>query len=215
MERWREIYDFWFGPPDGPDHGEVREFWFRGGPEVDREIRERFEADHARAAAGGYDDWRDGLHSSLALVVLLDQFPRNMYRGEVRSFAADPVALSVARHIVAQPWHDRLLPVQRLFAYLPFEHSEDMADQRRAVELFTAMEDHPGRGQWVDYAVQHLVIIEKFGRFPHRNAILGRTCTEAEERWLEDTEERFGTAAEDRAAEDRAAEAPEGTAGTP
>lgn len=200
MERWRDIYDYWFGAPESPEHGEVREFWFRGGPEVDREIRERFAEDYARAAMGEYLSWRESKESCLALVVLLDQFPRNIYRGDPRSFAADDRALEVAKHIVTQPWHAQLLPVQRLFAYLPFEHSESLENQKRAVSLFEAMPEHPERQNWIDYAVKHLVIVEQFGRFPHRNSILGRACTPEEQQWLDGNEERFGTAGEPRPA---------------
>ena len=193
MERWRAIYDFWFGAPGSEDHGTVREFWFRGGPAVDLEIRERFEDDYRRAAAGEYAAWLDGRESALALVVTLDQFPRNIYRGDARSFAADAEARAVARHIVAQPWHAELLAVERVFAYLPFEHSEDLADQKRAVELFESIGPHPERENWIDYAVRHMVIVEKFGRFPHRNEILGRPGTPEELEWLASNEERFGT----------------------
>ena len=197
MDRWEDIYDFWFGAPGSDAHGEVREMWFRGGPEVDREISDRFADDYRRAAAGELDGWRDAPRSAVALVVLLDQFPRNIFRGDPQSFAADGRALSVANHIVASPWHDDLLAVERVFAYLPFEHSEDIADQERCVALFVAMEDHPSREEWLDYAVQHKVIIEQFGRFPHRNAILGRANTPEEDAWLSSTDQRFGTDTDD------------------
>ena len=193
MQKWTEIYGFWFGSPDSEAHGEVRDFWFRGGPEVDREIDSRFGDDYHRAAAGEFDDWKRSPHSCLSLVVLLDQVPRNIFRGTPQAFAADPRALSVAKHIVAQPWHGDLLHVQRLFAYLPFEHSEDLEDQRTCVTLFEAIEDHPKRDEWLDYAVQHYKLIERFGRFPHRNAILGRGNTPEEEEWLANNEQRFGT----------------------
>jgi uncharacterized protein (DUF924 family) len=201
MERWREIYDFWFGAPGSDERGTARDMWFGGGPEVDREIRERFEDDYRRAAAGGYSDWRNARESALALVVTLDQFPRNIYRGDPRSFAADAEARAVARHIVAQPWHAGLLAVERVFAYLPFEHSEDLADQRRSVELFESIGPHSERENWIDYAVRHLEIVERFGRFPHRNAILGRESRPEEDDWLARDGERFGTDASDPPAE--------------
>ena len=201
MDRWREIYDYWFGAPGSPEHGTVRAFWFRGGPAVDREIRDRFEVDYRRAAAGEYAGWMREKESTLALVVALDQFPRNIYRGDPRSFEADAEARAVARHIVSSPWHAELLPVQRVFAYLPFEHSEDLADQTRAVELFEAIGPHPERENWADYAIRHKVIIEQFGRFPHRNAILGRPSTPAEEAWLAGNDERFGTDGKGRTGE--------------
>lgn len=203
MDRWREIYDYWFGAPGSPEHGTVRDFWFGGGPDVDRAIRSRFERDCRRAAAGEYAAWRDGRESSLALVILLDQFPRNIYRGDARSFAADPLALSVARHIVVQHWHDDLLAVERVFVYLPFEHSEKLADQERAVELFASIEPHPEREKWLDFAMQHKAIIEAFGRFPHRNEILGRMSTPEEADWLASNEERFGTDVDAAGAKER------------
>jgi uncharacterized protein (DUF924 family) len=193
VERWRAIGDFWFGDPDGADFGEDRDFWFGGGPEVDAEIRRNFHDDYRRAAVGEYDVWRDGRHSCLALIVLLDQFPRNIYRGHARSFAADSLALATAKHAVEQPWHAGLTAVEKLFVSLPFEHSENLVDQDRCVALVEAIDDHPKKQEWLDYAVRHRVIIERFGRFPHRNEILGRPSTPEELAWLGDGGHRFGT----------------------
>jgi uncharacterized protein (DUF924 family) len=189
---WREIYEFWFGEPGSADHGAVREIWFGGGPDVDAEIRRRFSADYERAATGAFEDWKGERYPAMALVVLLDQFPRNIFRGTARAFAADPLARDVARHIVDGPRHGELLTVEKLLAYLPFEHSEDIGDQNRCVELFRGLEDHEGKQEWVDYAVAHQVIIAEFGRFPHRNQALGRTDTPEEAAWLASNEERFG-----------------------
>ncbi len=192
MNDWREIYSFWFGEPGSDDHGAVREMWFRGGPEVDEEIRRRFATDYERAAAGEYADWKRERYSAMALVVLLDQFPRNMFRGTARAFAADPLARDAARHIVDGPLHGELITVEKLFAYLPFEHSEDIDDQNRCVALYRAIDEHEQKRGWIDYAVAHQVIIEEFGRFPHRNEALGRTNTPEEATWLATNEERFG-----------------------
>jgi uncharacterized protein (DUF924 family) len=189
----QEILDFWFGAPGSPDYGSVRSLWFRGGPETDRLIHERFLGSYERAARGELHHWRDAPRDCLALVVVLDQFPRNMFRGTARSFATDAQARAAARHILACAFDKTYLPVERLFAYLPFEHSEDLTDQRLSVRLFTAIEDHPARQQSIDYAVKHLEIVERFGRFPHRNNILGRPSTPAELEYLANGAERFGT----------------------
>ena len=193
MERWREIRDYWFGAPGSAGHGEVREHWFRGGPAVDQEIRERFEADYQAAAAGGLRDWIGVRGGAVALVVLLDQFPRNMYRGDRRAFAADALARDAARRLVSGPHHASLLPVEKLFAYLPFEHSERLEDQHAALRLFMAMDAHEKKKDWIEHALEHAALIERFGRFPHRNAILGRASTPDEAAWLASSCQRFGT----------------------
>jgi uncharacterized protein (DUF924 family) len=138
------------------------------------------------------DGWAEVVRRCLALAVTLDQFPRNIFRGRAESFAADAKARQVARHALSRGYERDLLPVERMFIYLPFEHSEELADQRLAVELFESI-DHPERQKWVEYAVAHLRIIERFGRFPHRNAILGRASTTEELEFLASTDERFGT----------------------
>jgi uncharacterized protein (DUF924 family) len=117
--------------------------------------------------------------------VLLDQFPRNMFRGTPRAFAADPLALDTARYAVEQGYDKVLLPVERLFAYLPFEHSESLADQLRACELIKPLESFPETDDAYRYALAHLDVIQRFGRFPHRNAILGRASTPEEIEFLQ------------------------------
>jgi uncharacterized protein (DUF924 family) len=190
----QEILDFWFGAPGSPEYGSARPLWFRGGPEMDRTIRERFLGCFELAEVAGLRHWRDAPRACLALVIVLDQFPRNMFRGTARSFAADAAARDAARCILDLGYDRMFLPVERMFAYLPFEHSEDLADQRLSVRLFTAIEDHPARQQSIDYAILHMEIIERFGRFPHRNDIVGRTSTPAEVEYLANGAERFGTA---------------------
>ncbi len=195
MDEIDRILDYWFGPPDSEIHGTFREMWYRGGPEIDSEIAERFEALYERAAAGELDDWREQARSCLAMILLLDQFPRNMFRGEPRSFATDAKAVETARHAVGRGYDRGLdLNVQQ-FHYMPFEHSEDIADQRRAVELFRAAADDERKEENIGYAIKHLEIIERFGRFPHRNAILGRDSTPEEIAFLDHGGEdvRFGT----------------------
>lgn len=197
MADWQEIYEFWFGAPDSDGHGEVREFWFGGGPQIDREIRERFLGHYESAAAGQFGNWTSGPRSSIALIVLLDQFPRNIFRGDKRSFAADPLALEYARGLVSGPFHDELITVEKLFAYLPFEHSEDIEDQKTCLDLYRAIDPHDQKEEWIDFAVQHYDIVERFGRFPHRNAILGRDSTPEEEAWLASSDQHFGTVKEE------------------
>jgi uncharacterized protein (DUF924 family) len=191
----QEVLDFWFGAPGSPEYGAARALWFRGGPEADRAIRDRFLGCYERAAAGRLDHWGEAPRPCLALVVVLDQFPRNMFRGAARSFAADDLARQAARRVLARGYDRGLLPVERMFAYLPFMHSEDLADQRLSVELFSGLDDYPGRRQSIDYAVLHLRIVERFGRFPHRNDILGRASTPEEIAYLANGAERFGTVA--------------------
>lgn len=195
MDEFDRILDYWFGPPDSEIHGTFREMWYRGGPEIDAQIAERFEAFYEHAATGELDGWRKQARSCLALILLLDQFPRNMFRGQPRSFATDAKAVETARHAVERGYDRRLDLDTQQFYYMPFEHSEDMADQRRAVELFRAAIDHERKEENIGFAVKHLEIIERFGRFPHRNAILGRESTAEEIKFLEDGGEdvQFGT----------------------
>lgn len=176
----RDVLDFWFVQA-GPDR------WFGGDAGFDAEIRARFLTLQEAAAAGQLDDWAGTPLGALALCLVLDQFPRNLFRGTARAFATDPKARAVARAAIDQgfdvdPGIDN---DHRLFFYLPFEHSEDLEDQRRSVALqrdrMTGPDVDPS---YVDYAQRHLAVIEQFGRFPHRNAILGRASTPEEEAHL-------------------------------
>jgi uncharacterized protein (DUF924 family) len=191
MDRHDAILDFWFGPKGDPVHGTQREAWFKKEPHFDAQIVTEHREDHERALEGYFDSWMGVPRRCLALIVALDQFPRNMFRGTPRAFAADAKALATAKYAVALGFDRGMLPVERLFAYLPFEHSEDLDDQRRSVALFESMEDCPKKASWVDYAVRHLVIIERFGRFPHRNAILGRASTPEELAFLREPNSSF------------------------
>lgn len=173
-----EVLLFWFGPPG--ERGKPHRRWFEKSDAFDRQLRERFVPLYEQAAAGKLARWGEQPEAGLALIVLLDQFPRNMFRGTARAFATDPLALAAARDCVARG-HDRgYLPVERLFAYLPFEHSEALQDQLRACELMEALEAFPETAGVYRYAVAHREIIQRFGRFPHRNAILGRDSTPEE-----------------------------------
>jgi uncharacterized protein (DUF924 family) len=168
----REVLDFWFGELTPRD-------WFAGGPALDARIRERFADLHARLVR---EDGAGiaGPSAHLAAVIVLDQFSRQMFRDDARAFAADPLARQLA-DAALRAGFDADMPVeQRLFLALPFEHSEDAADQARAVALTEAL----GNAQWTQYARAHQDIIARFGRFPHRNAVLGRVSTPDEEAFL-------------------------------
>lgn len=179
-----DILAFWFA--DGPDT--FREAWFRRDDGFDAAIRERFGAATLVARDGCLDAWAELPDSALALLILLDQFPRNLYRGSAGAFASDAHARAIAREVVLRRRFDlALTPTERGFLYLPFEHSEAMADQDLSVTLFEGLRDDPRcarPGGTIDYAWRHRAVIARFGRFPHRNAALGRQSTPEEEAWL-------------------------------
>ena len=166
---------FWFDPQLDPGQRDKR--WFGKEAALDAEIRRRFLALYQEGAAGGLAAWRDTVRECLALVILLDQFPRNMFRGDARAFAADALAREAARTLL--PRMGELSPDERLFACLPFEHSESLDDQRLSCELIA-----PLGAELARYAQRHFEIIERFGRFPHRNAALGRASTPEEIEFL-------------------------------
>lgn len=175
-----EVLQFWFG--DTP--GARRKEWFTKDPAFDADIRARFLGLHEAAAHDELGTWKDTAESALALIVLTDQFPRNMFRGEARAFATDALALATARHFIASGWDRTLSPVERMFAYLPFEHSEVLADQERSLELFAPLGAFEETKDTPDYARRHWEIVKRFGRFPHRNAALGRPGTPEEIEFL-------------------------------
>ncbi|BAZ47582.1 hypothetical protein NIES4103_01830 [Nostoc sp. NIES-4103] len=185
MTQAQTILGFWFGHPQEIDYGKPKPYWFKKTPEFDDQLRDLFLEDYQKAAAGYLDDWIDSPESCLALILLLDQFPRNMFRGTPEAFATDWEALSAAQHAVAQGYDQQLLPVQRWFIYLPFEHSENLDHQRQCIKLFQQLSNDPDSVGVIDYAYRHMEIIERFGRFPHRNSILGRTSTPEEKEFLQ------------------------------
>ncbi len=191
MSAPEEILDFWFGREGEEGYGEFREAWFTKDPDFDREIRDRFETVYEEAAAGRLGLWKNEARSCLALILVLDQFPRNMYRGDARMYATDEEALAAARHAVEHAFDRELLPFQRLFVYLPFEHSENLEDQRLSVELFRGLATEMGSDDLLVYSVRHMEIVERFGRFPHRNEILGRTTTPEEAEFLKGPNSSF------------------------
>ena len=166
---WREV---------GPDG------WFEKDEKLDQEIRRGFLSAHEAAAAGKFAVWEQSAEGALALLILLDQFPRNMFRGQARTFATDPLARAVASRAILNGFDGAksgILPEMRQFFYLPFEHSEDLADQERGIALFKAVGDAEG----LKWAELHADIIRRFGRFPHRNAVLGRATTAEEQAFLD------------------------------
>lgn len=178
----KEILKFWFGDKSDKDFGEPKFFWFSSTPEIDSNIKNKYEGYHLKAKAGDLDSYMSSAEDTLALIILLDQFPRNMYRGTPQAFAADYKALEVAKFAVAQGYDQQLLTFQQPFMYLPFMHSEGLADQNKCVELFEAM----GETMNLKYAYGHRDLIMRFGRFPHRNKILNRDSTPEEILFLEE-----------------------------
>ena len=181
---WSEVLEFWFGPPDAPDFGEPRDAWFEKSAEFDAEVRDRFVGTWVAAAQHQLDHWLEAPRSALALIVVLDQFPRNMFRASAKAFVADRQAQAVAELFVSRGWDRDMKPAQRWFVYLPFEHAESLALQERSMALFAGLVDHSGSASAIDFARRHYDIIKRFGRFPHRNAILGRDSTPAEIEFL-------------------------------
>jgi uncharacterized protein (DUF924 family) len=166
-----DVLEFWFGRD--------RKDWFAKNDAFDAEIRDRFLAVYEAAAAGQLASWKSDPRSCLALVIVLDQFPRNMFRGSARAFAADALARAAARVILERGWDKSYSDDERTFAYLPFEHSEDLADQELSMQLF---QGNPN----AEWARKHWEIIRRFGRFPHRSAALGRESTPEEAAFLKE-----------------------------
>jgi uncharacterized protein (DUF924 family) len=182
MDRVEEILKFWFGDDSSPGH---RQFWFAKNADFDHACRTGFMADYSRAASGELEEWKAAPSGILALILLLDQFPRNMFRGTARAFATDAMALAAARHAVVRAMDLALAPACRPFIYLPFEHSENICDQHESMRLFRKLaEQHPALAEYVDYAADHLETISRFGRFPQRNDVLGRASTPYEVEFL-------------------------------
>ena len=195
MDTPATIHAFWFGATADEDDepgivARQSALWWKKQPEVDAEIRLRFAPLVARAAVGELDDWLASPRGRLAQILLTDQFPRNIWRGQAAAFAFDVLALRWAKETIARGLDRDARPIERVFLYLPLEHSEDLADQREAVRLFDALGGEvaaaarPAFAGYLDYARRHLEIIERFGRFPHRNAALGRETSAAEAEFL-------------------------------
>lgn len=180
-----DVVDFWFGAPDSPERSRFREAWFKVDPAFDDEIRRRFLPVWQTLHAGGLEHWRATPADALAYVIVADQFPRNCFRATASAFASDAQALAAATELVEVGDDHKLTPLQRCFVYLPFEHAESMAMQDRSVQRFGALAAaHPEMASVFDYARRHREVIKRYGRFPHRNAALGRESTPEERVFL-------------------------------
>jgi uncharacterized protein (DUF924 family) len=189
---YEDILRFWFADIPvktedvAPYVGNRMHLWFAGTPEIDAEIRKRFEKDLLKAVLGDHEEWTKTARGRLALVILLDQFPRNIYRGQPRGLWFDPLALELAFGAVAAGMDRQVSPIERIFFYLPYEHSEDLAVQDRGVALYARLVDEapadwkPTMENCRRYAVLHRDMIARFGRFPDRNEMLGRISTPEE-----------------------------------
>jgi uncharacterized protein (DUF924 family) len=178
----QEVLDFWFLPVQAEGYGKARAEWYRKNAQFDASIAERFGDAIRQAVAGGLREWdAEGAQGTLARILVLDQFTRNAFRGKPASFAGDALALAAAIELVASGADRALTPLQRWFAYTPFEHAEDARMQEKSVTLFADLSGYgPDFASALDYAHRHRGVIARFGRFPHRNAILGRASTPEE-----------------------------------
>ena len=168
-----DILNFWFSE-------RVKPLWFKKSADFDREIEQRFFDTYQLAKTGELDDWRDRSKNILALIIVLDQFPRNMFRNTPQAFATDNRAVELTKYAVSNNYQQNLSPEERTFLYMPLMHSENKKDQEKCVALFTKL----GREDNLKFAIKHKEIIDRFDRFPHRNEILGRESTPEEKEFL-------------------------------
>ncbi|MFY7961561.1 MAG: DUF924 family protein [Elsteraceae bacterium] len=180
------VLDFWFGAPGSAEHMRPREVWFKSTPRFDYETREALQPLQSAAASGGLNWWTEEPDGALALVILLDQVPRNIYRGTAEAYASDPLARAAAVTAYGKGFDRNQPPVRRWFLYMPFMHSEALGDQQRSVSLFEQLRDDLDSRPSIIAAHRHHDVIARFGRFPHRNAILGRESTAEELAFLKE-----------------------------
>ncbi len=169
----QDVLEFWYTPP-------MSAHWFSSTPAIDQSIHNRFAPAWEQARQGELDAWKQQAEGCLALCIILDQFPLNMFRGEARSFSTEQQAVAICKHAVSQGFDQQLVPERLMFLYMPLMHSEFMTDQDESVRLFTAA----GLADNVRFAEHHRSIVARFGRFPHRNVILGRTSSAQEQEYL-------------------------------
>ena len=181
MTTIEDVLGFWFAP--GREKA-----WFERDAAFDRAVQIALGRGHAAAAAGALSGWQGSARGCLALCLLLDQVPRNLFRDDPRAFATDAQALAVARDALARGFDRSMTQVERSFLYLPLEHSEDLADQEDCCRLMATLDERP---EWHDYALRHRDIIARFGRFPHRNKVLGRASTAEELAFLQEPDSSF------------------------
>lgn len=193
------VFEYWFGEKESAMSRieELNRFWFMGGEEIDSEIREKFENLHSRAVSGDLDGWAETPRGRLALIIILDQFSRNLFRDRPEAFANDDRAQAIALEGLHLEMDEQLFSLGKVFFYMPLEHAENMDLQNKSVELFTKLRDdspEPYREHfenYLDFAIKHREVIEKFGRFPGTNAALGRKSTPEEEAYLKETGSNF------------------------
>ncbi|TMI18960.1 MAG: DUF924 domain-containing protein [Betaproteobacteria bacterium] len=183
------VLRFWFGA--GEEYGRRHKRWFEKDPSFDAEVSRRFLPLYEKLAAGAGREWLESRADCLARIVVLDQFPRQLFRGSARAFATDALALEAARHAITRGYDRSMLPVERMFAYLPFEHSESLEDQLKACELTAPLAAFPQTADAPRYALRHRDVIQRFGRFPHRNVALGRPSTPEEIEFLKQPASHF------------------------
>jgi len=181
------LLTFWFGAPDAPEFGEPKAFWFSSTPQDDHLIQTRFETLYHKAKQGDLDHWLEDPQATLALVLLMDQVPRNIFRGTPQAFGTDALALAFSKVGIEKHYDQQLPPIHRRFLYMPFMHSEDLETQRQSLNLFAQLTHE----STLDYAKAHHDIIARFQRFPHRNAILGRLSTPEEVAFLKEPNSSF------------------------
>jgi uncharacterized protein (DUF924 family) len=191
-ERATKILTYWFGKE--VNNFNLPSFWFEKKQETDDYINQHFKEDFKSLVKGEFDDWKQTPDGALASIILVDQFTRNMFRGTSESFKYDQIALDIATESVENGFDQKLQPIQRLFMYLPFEHSEKKENQIKSLKLFQSLKDemkHPIYDKLFDFAQKHADVIEKMGRYPHRNKILGRESTKEEIEFLKDENNSF------------------------
>jgi uncharacterized protein (DUF924 family) len=193
------VLAFWFGPPGSATEiaGRQRKLWFGKSPENDRAVIERFAATLAAATAGRLDHWARTPRGRLALVIVLDQFPHHIHRDQPQAFATDPQSLALSLDALAAGEDQQLAPIERVFLYLPLEHAESLELQERSVSLYEQLAHQAAADEralfdgFLDYACKHRDVVARFGRFPHRNEILGRPSTPDELEFLKQPGSRF------------------------
>ena len=198
-DEYQQVLDFWFGELDKEvTITDKNALWFKGEEETDKLIADKFQHLVSQAGRGGLGHWTTTAKGSLALIILLDQFSRNIYRGLSAAFRYDSLAQAICKRSLAQNRDEELTPIERVFLYLPLEHSEAIEDQEESVFCFNQLRQAISPENAIifegfyQYAVSHRDVVKKFGRFPHRNAALGRLSTQEELRWLSNGGQRFG-----------------------
>lgn len=190
-DKMKAILDFWFDYSNHPEPFYNRAQWWEKNATFDNLIREKFADTRKQAINGELDDWLQTPKGTLAYIILIDQFSRNLFRGSKEMYQYDYLALNAAKRAIEQGFDKSLSFIERVFIYLPFEHSEQIEDQKESVKLFSQLakevpsEFKPQAEQYLSYAKDHFDVIDQFQRFPHRNTILGRTTTEEEAKFLE------------------------------